>query len=100
MAIQVSRTMRDRPYPVLKCSIPWRNHVISSGASLQLVGAKTSVKLKPEVRLPRSGGRLPRSTAAGPGDDTLRNRIKPMEEEGAVGELEEEGDDDRPSIPR
>ena len=27
---------------------------------------------------------------AAAGDDTLRNRIEPMEEEGAVGELEEE----------
>ena len=39
-------------------------------------------------RAQRARGRLPRSTAAG--DDTLRNRIEPMEEEGAVGELEEE----------
>ena len=68
-------------------------------------GAKTSVKLKPRTsaksalfrrnlrgeaadRAQRARGRLPRSTAAG--DDTLRNRIEPMEEEGAVGELEEE----------
>ena len=66
-------------------------------------GAKTFVKLKPRIRqirafaLPegkaadraqRARGRLPRSTAAG--DDTLRNRIEPMEEEGAVGESEEE----------
>ena len=62
-------------------------------------GAKTFVKLKPRIRqirafaLPegkaadraqRARGRLPRSTAAG--DDTLRNRIEPMEEEGAVGQ--------------
>ena len=39
-------------------------------------------------RAQRARGRLPRSTAVG--DDTLRNRIEPMEEEGAVGELEEE----------
>ena len=39
-------------------------------------------------RAQRARGRLPRSTAAG--DDTLRNRIELMEEEGAVGELEEE----------
>ena len=39
-------------------------------------------------RAQRARGRLPRSTAAG--DDTLRNRIEPMEEEDAVGELEEE----------
>ena len=39
-------------------------------------------------RAQRARGRLPRSTAAG--DDTLRNRIEPMEEEGAVGESEEE----------
>ena len=61
-------------------------------------GAKTNVKLKPRTsaksvlgkadRAQRARGRLPRSTAAG--DDTLRNRIEPMEEEGAVGELEEE----------
>ena len=35
-------------------------------------------------RAQRARGRLPRSTAAG--DDTLRNRIEPMEEEGAVGQ--------------
>ena len=56
------------------------------------------VKLKPRTsaksvlgkadRAQRARDRLPRSTAAG--DDTLRNRIEPMEEEGAVGELEEE----------
>ena len=56
------------------------------------------VKLKPRTsaksvlgkadRAQRARGRLPRSTAAG--DDTLRNRIEPMEEEGAVGESEEE----------
>ena len=61
-------------------------------------GAKTFVKLKPRTsaksvlgkadRAQRARDRLPRSTAAG--DDTLRNRIDPMEEEGAVGELEEE----------
>ena len=39
-------------------------------------------------RAQRARGRLPRSTAAE--DDTLRNRIEPMEAEGAVGESEEE----------
>ena len=39
-------------------------------------------------RAQRARGRLPRSTAAE--DDTLRNRIEPMEEKGAVGESEEE----------
>ena len=66
---------------------------------------KTFVKLKPRTsaksvlseqlreskaadRAQRARGRLPRSTAAE--DDTLRNRIEPMEEKGAVGESEEE----------
>ena len=38
--------------------------------------------------MPAAASRAAASTAAG--DDTLRNRIEPMEEEGAVGESEEE----------
>ena len=43
-------------------------------------------------RAQRARGRLPRSNAAG--DDTLRNRIEPMEDEGAAGELEEEEEEE------
>ena len=70
-------------------------------ASLQLVPRHRKIEAKnppnPCFALPegkaadraqRARGRLPRSTAAE--DDTLRNRIEPMEEEGAVGESEEE----------
>ena len=41
-----------------------------------------------EPSVPAAASRAAASTAAG--DDTLRNRIEPMEEEGAVGESEEE----------
>ena len=41
-----------------------------------------------EPSVPAAAPRAAASTAAG--DDTLRNRIEPMEEEGAVGESEEE----------
>ena len=75
-------------------------------------GAKTFVKLKPRIRqirafaLPegkaadraqRARGRLPRSTAAG--DDTLRIRIEPMEEEGAVGQRSRRSPSPRRSPP-
>ena len=56
-----------------------------NGRQIRAFGATEG---KAADRAQRARGRLPRSTAAG--DDTLRNRIEPMEEEGAVGELEEE----------
>ncbi|EOD34654.1 hypothetical protein EMIHUDRAFT_228419 [Emiliania huxleyi CCMP1516] len=48
-------------------------------------------------RAQRARGHLPRSTAAG--DDTLRNRIEPMEEEGAVGQRSRRSPSPRRSPP-
>ena len=48
-------------------------------------------------RAQRARDRLPRSTTAG--DDTLRNRIEPMEEEGAVGQRSRRSPSPRRSPP-
>ena len=67
----------------------WCQHIrkieAKNGRQIRAFGATEG---KATDRAQRARGRLPRSTAAG--DDTLRNRIEPMEEEGAVGESEEE----------
>ena len=62
----------------------WCQDIRKIEAKIRQIRAFALPEGKAADRAQRARGRLPRSTAAG--DDTLRNRIEPMEEEGAVGQ--------------
>ena len=62
----------------------WCQDIRKIEAKIRQIRAFALPEGKAADRAQRARGRLPRSTAAG--DDTLRNRIEPMEEEGAGGE--------------